>query len=203
MILLCLVQGSFPTLFAHHGKTDSRVAHKFSPFIVDIDSIIEVYVQYVGSSVIHNVESKCARHDLFHLFNTLRVIHHFTLSIWSEDDHRAVAAALMHRQNCTFCVRDAAHVEVTVTLPVLDRLSLEKARQLERNTLNQFSKSFPQPCRMITSLSQLLDTSHRTLLAHVAKRMQKLLLLIREKSSLFCLFMRDYNVAASTNSAGD
>ena len=52
MILLCLVQGSFPTLFAYHGKTDPRVALKFSPFIVNIDSIIDVYVQYVGSSVI-------------------------------------------------------------------------------------------------------------------------------------------------------
>ena len=78
----------------------------FSPFIVYIGSIINVYVQYVGSSVIHNVESWCARHDLFHLLNTLRVIQNFTLSIWSEQDHRAVAAALMHRQNCTFCVSD-------------------------------------------------------------------------------------------------
>ena len=31
------------------------------------------------------------------------------------------------------------------------------------------------------SVTQLLDTSHRTLPAHVAKRMQKLLLLIGEK----------------------
>ena len=57
MILLCLVQSSFPMLFAYHGKTCSRVALKFSPFIVDIDSIIDVYVQHVASSVIHNVES--------------------------------------------------------------------------------------------------------------------------------------------------
>ena len=82
MILLCLVQDSFPILFAY-----SRVALKFSPFIVDIDSTIDVNVQYVGSSVIHNVESWCAPHDLFHLFNTHRVIHNVTLSIWSEHDH--------------------------------------------------------------------------------------------------------------------
>ena len=47
MILLCLVQGSFPLLFAYHGKTDSRVALEFSPFIVDIDSIIYVHVQMI------------------------------------------------------------------------------------------------------------------------------------------------------------
>ena len=106
MILLCLAQGTFPILFAYHKKTDSRVALKISPFIVDIDSIIDVHVQYVGSSVTHTVESWCARHDLFHLVNALRVIHNVTLSIWSEHDHRAVAAALMHRQNCTLCVND-------------------------------------------------------------------------------------------------
>ena len=106
MILLCLVQHSFPILFAYHGETDSRVALKFSPFIVNTNSIIDVHVQYVGSSVIHNVESWCARHDLFHSFNTLCFIDNFSLSIWSEHDHRAVAAALMHRQNCTFCVSD-------------------------------------------------------------------------------------------------
>ena len=31
----------------------------------------------------------------FTCFNTLRVIHNFTLSIWSEHDHRPVAAALI------------------------------------------------------------------------------------------------------------
>ena len=50
-----------------------------------------------------------AMHDLFHLVNTLRVIHNFTFSIWSEHDHRAVAAAIMHRQNCTFCVKIDVH----------------------------------------------------------------------------------------------
>ena len=39
-------------------------------------------------------------------------------------------------------------------------------------------KSLTQPCRKITSLTQLLETSHRTLQAHVEKRMQKLLLFI-------------------------
>ena len=62
---------------------------------------------------------------------------------------------------------------------------------LEKNALNQFSNSFPQPCRKIMFLAQLLETSHRTLLAHVAKRMQKLLHLIREKSSLLHSFTRD------------
>ena len=56
MVLLCLAQGSFPILFAYHKKTDSRIIFKFSPFIVDMDSIIDVHVQYVNSSVIHNVE---------------------------------------------------------------------------------------------------------------------------------------------------
>ena len=59
MILLCLVQGSFPILFAYHGKTDSRVVLKFSPLIVDTDSIIDVYVQNVSSSVIHDVAMIC------------------------------------------------------------------------------------------------------------------------------------------------
>ena len=62
------------------GKLVPESLSNFSPFIVDIDSIINVYVQYAGSSVIHNVESWCARHDLFHLFNTLRARHNFTLS---------------------------------------------------------------------------------------------------------------------------
>ena len=103
MTLLCLVQGLFPTLLSYHGKTDSRVALKISPFIVDIDSIIDVYVQYVGS-VIHNVESWCARLAMICVTCSIhfRVIHNLALSIWSEHDHRAVAAALKHRQNCTF-----------------------------------------------------------------------------------------------------
>ena len=95
-------------------KNSSRITVKLIPeslsifllFTVDIDSIIDAYDKYVGSSVIHNVESWCSRHDLFHLVNTLRVIHKFTLPIWGEDDHRAVAAALVHRQNCTICVSD-------------------------------------------------------------------------------------------------
>ena len=69
IISLRFTQGSFPMLWAYLGKTDSRVALKFPPFIVDIDSIIDVYVQYVRSSVTHNVQSWCARHDLFHLVN--------------------------------------------------------------------------------------------------------------------------------------
>ena len=80
VILLCLVQGSFPMLFAYHAQTDSRVALEFSPFIVDIDDVIDVHVQYVGSSVEQNVESWCAHHDLFHLINTPRVVHNFTLA---------------------------------------------------------------------------------------------------------------------------
>ena len=60
MVLLCLAQSSFPILFANDRKTDSRIVFKLSPLIVDMDSIIEFHIQYVGSSVIHNVESCCA-----------------------------------------------------------------------------------------------------------------------------------------------
>ena len=60
----------------------------------------------MGSPVTHNVESWSARYDLFHLFNAILVIDNFTLSIWSEHDHRAIAAAFVHRQNCTFRVSD-------------------------------------------------------------------------------------------------
>ena len=42
MVLLYLAQSSFPILFAYDGKTDSRVVLKFSSFIFDIDSIIDV-----------------------------------------------------------------------------------------------------------------------------------------------------------------
>ena len=45
------------TLCASWGKLIPEPLSIFRPFIVDIDSIIDVYVQDVGSSVIHNVES--------------------------------------------------------------------------------------------------------------------------------------------------
>ena len=106
VILLCLTRSSFPILFSNDKKTDSRIVFRLLPLIVDIDSIIDIYVQHVGSPVIHNVKSLSARHDLFHLFNTILVIDNFTLSIWSEHDHRAIAAAFVHRQNCTFRVSD-------------------------------------------------------------------------------------------------
>ena len=70
------------------------------------DSIIDVHVQHVGSFVIGNVESWSALHDLFHLFNALLVIDILTFSIWSEHDHRAIAAACVQRQNWTFRVSD-------------------------------------------------------------------------------------------------
>ena len=57
MVLLCLAQSSFPILFANDKKTDSRIVFKLSPLIVDMDSIIDVHIQHVGSPVIHNVES--------------------------------------------------------------------------------------------------------------------------------------------------
>ena len=37
-----------------------------------------------------------ALHDLLHLFNTLIVIHNVAPSIWSEQDHRAIAAVFVH-----------------------------------------------------------------------------------------------------------
>ena len=76
-------QSSFPILFAYHWKTDSRVALKFSPFTVDKNSIIDIYVQYEGSSVTHNVESWGGLHDLLHLFNTTVVICFAVLSVGS------------------------------------------------------------------------------------------------------------------------
>ena len=80
-------------------------------------------------------------------------------------------------------IKDAGDVA-----PYQQRQHLTSARTsvtelLEKNALKQFSKTFPQPCQRIMFLTQLLQTSHRTLPAHVAKRMQKLLLLIRVKSS--------------------
>ena len=54
---------------------------------------------------------------------------------------------------------------------------------LERKTLDQFSKSFLQNCGKVTFLTQLLETSHRTLPAHVAKRLQKLQ---RHRLNCFC-----------------
>ena len=69
MILLCLVQGC--TL-------------KCSPFIVNIDSIIDVHVQYLGSGEEGGGKREKERrggkgglHDLLHLFNTPLVIHNF------------------------------------------------------------------------------------------------------------------------------
>ena len=106
VILLCLTQSSFPILFANDRRTDSRIVFELSPLIVDIESILDVHVQHVGSLVEHNVESWSALHDLFHLFNALLVIDNFTLSIWSEHDHRAIAAAFVRRQNCTIRVSD-------------------------------------------------------------------------------------------------
>ena len=43
---------------------------KLSPLVVDIDSIVDVYVPYVASSVIHNIESRVGPHDLLRVFNT-------------------------------------------------------------------------------------------------------------------------------------
>ena len=103
---LCLTQGSFPIFFAHDKKTDSRVTRNFVPFIVDIDIIIDIYVQHVGSSVLHKVEPWGFIQDLLHLFNATLVIHNLTPSIWSDHNHRAVAAAFVRRQNCPFCVSD-------------------------------------------------------------------------------------------------
>ena len=75
--------------------------------------------------------------------------------------------------------KETSHVLVRLCLPLLIRRLLLPLL-LEKKTLNQFSKSFPQPCRKIAFLTQLLEISHRTLPAHVAKRMQKLLFLIGE-----------------------
>ena len=85
---------------AYDGKSDSRIVFGL------LASIIDVYVQHVGSLVIHNVESWGCPHDLLHGFNTFLVVDEFASSIWSEHDHRAVATALVHRQNCAFCVSD-------------------------------------------------------------------------------------------------
>ena len=65
VILLCLAQSSFSILFANDKKTDSRIVFKLLPLVVDIDSIIHVHVQHVGSPVIHNVEYWSALHSLF------------------------------------------------------------------------------------------------------------------------------------------
>ena len=54
-------------------------------------SLIDVYVQHVGSPVTHIVESWSCLHDLLHLFNTSLVVDDFASSIWSEHGHRAVA----------------------------------------------------------------------------------------------------------------
>ena len=99
MILLCLAQGC--TL-------------KCSPFIVNIDSIIDVHVQYLGSGEEEEGGKrekerrggKGGLHDLLHLFNTPLVIHNFNPSFWSEHDHRAVAAVFVHKQKCKLCVSD-------------------------------------------------------------------------------------------------
>ena len=72
------------------GKLIPESCDKFSPFIIDIDSFIDVYVQY-GRLLSYTMSNPgVVTNDLFHLFNTLRVIHNFTASIWSEHDHRAV-----------------------------------------------------------------------------------------------------------------
>ena len=58
MILLAVLGSRLvPDTLCVSRETDSGVALEFSPFIVDMDSIIDVYVQYVGSS----------RFYLFHL----------------------------------------------------------------------------------------------------------------------------------------
>ena len=106
MILLCLAQGFLPIFFPYVKKTVSRLIFELSSFVINIDSIIDVYAQYESSPVIHNVESWGGPHDLLHVFNTFLVIDDFTPSISSEHDHRAVAAAFVHRQNCAFCVSD-------------------------------------------------------------------------------------------------
>ena len=156
MILRCLAQGSFPILFAYHKKTDSRVALKFSPSIVDIDSIIDVCIQYGGSSVTHHVESWGGPHDLLHLFNTILVVHNSTPSILSEHDHRAVAAALMSRQNCTFCVSDLEIDFHGAASSVGDRNITFNAVMLQR-----FTQHTPNSCCSVLSLKEL--TSHSPL----------------------------------------
>ena len=140
VILLCLAQGSFPILFANVRKTDSRIVFQLLSLIVDIDSTINVHVQYVGSPGLHNVESWSGRHDLFHLFNAILVIDNFTLSIWSEHDHRAIAAAFVHRQSCTFRVSDfkidihAAATSVGERNITLDAVMLQRFTQHTPNS---------------------------------------------------------------------
>ena len=90
-------------LCAYDGKTGSRVVFKLSPFIVDMD----VHVQYVASSVIHNLDSWGGSHDLLQVFNTSLVIDDLAPPIWSEHDHRAVAAGL--------CAQTELRVFVSVT----------------------------------------------------------------------------------------
>ena len=103
VILLCLAQSSFPILFANDRKTDSRIVFKLLPLIVDIDSIIDVHVQHVGAPLSYTMSNPGVLAMICFTFSMQFLsIDNFTLSIWSEHNHRAIAAAFVHRQSARF-----------------------------------------------------------------------------------------------------
>ena len=72
MILLCLAHCFLPISCPNNEKTDSKVFFKLSPFVIDIDSIIDVYVQSVGSCH-QQYRLLGGLHDQLHVFKTSHV----------------------------------------------------------------------------------------------------------------------------------
>ena len=96
MVLLCLAQSAFPMLFANDTKL--RIVFKLSPLIVDI-------------RLHHRHPRPTSNPGVFSMICPTCSMHFLSLTIlpfpsWSEHDHRAIAAAFVHRQNCTFRVSD-------------------------------------------------------------------------------------------------